>query len=163
MESILSSPPIEPLLGTFGRENVKHQIRRILDDVRSQELRFDLEEVSRSVRLELERSQRPDLRPVINGTGVLIHTNLGRSPISREHQQEVEELLSGYSSLELDLANGSRGSRHHHIEKSARELFGSEGALLVNNNAAAVLLSLSAIAAGREVIVSRGELVEIGG
>lgn len=163
MESILSSAPIEPLLDTFGRENVKHQIRRILDDVRSQELRFELEEVSRMVRLELERSQRPDLRPVINGTGVLIHTNLGRSPISREHQHEVEELLSGYSSLEFDLASGSRGSRHHHIEKSARELFGSEGALLVNNNAAAVLLSLSAVAAGREVIVSRGELVEIGG
>lgn len=163
MESILSSAQIEPLLQTFGREKVKQEIRGILDDIRDGSSVFDLEDVSQSVRLQLEQNQRPDLRPVINGTGVLIHTNLGRSPISRDHQHEVEELLAGYSSLEFDLTDGSRGSRHHHIEKAARELFGSEGALLVNNNAAAVLLSLSAIATGREVIVSRGELVEIGG
>lgn len=163
METILSSESVDPLLRMFGREPVKQEMRSILDRIRSEDLEFDLEELVRTTLMELERKQRPDLRPVINATGVLIHTNLGRSPISRAHQRAAEQLLGGYSNLELDLESGSRGSRHHHIEKAATELFGCESALLVNNNAAGLLLSLSAIAAGREVLVSRGELVEIGG
>ena len=163
MESILSSTSVEPLIRSFGREQVKGKVRTFLDELRQRKGDFDLRELSERVGAQLEVEQRSDLRPVINGTGVLIHTNLGRSPLSRAHQHAAEEVLSGYSTLEFDLSDGSRGSRHHHIETVATELFGCEGALLVNNNAAGVLLALSAIASGREVIVSRGELVEIGG
>ncbi|MDX1582079.1 MAG: L-seryl-tRNA(Sec) selenium transferase [Thermoanaerobaculia bacterium] len=163
MENILSSTEVEPLLDSFAREDVKEEFRKILDAVRADQLDFDLPSASERVAEILDTRLRPRLRPVINATGVLIHTNLGRSPVSREHQSGSTAVLGGYSNLELDLDSGTRGSRHHHIVESARALFGCEDALLVNNNAAAVLLALSALASGREVIVSRGELVEIGG
>ncbi len=103
------------------------------------------------------------LRPVINATGVLIHTNLGRAPLSQEAQTAVVHLARGYSTLEYDLEAGRRGSRHTHPSRLLCELTGAEDALVVNNNAAAVFLVLTALCQGREVIVSRGELVEIGG
>ena len=103
------------------------------------------------------------LRPVINATGVLIHTNLGRTPLSQAAQNAVIRLAQGYSTLEYDLEAGQRGSRHAHPALLLRELTGAEDALVVNNNAAAVFLALTALCQGREVIVSRGELVEIGG
>lgn len=105
----------------------------------------------------------PSLRPVINATGVLIHTNLGRTPLSKSAQQAVTHLSSGYSTLEYDVEEGRRGSRHDHPARLLCELTGAEDALVVNNNAAAVFLALSALCNGREVVVSRGELVEIGG
>ena len=103
------------------------------------------------------------LRPVVNATGVLIHTNLGRTPLSNEAQEAVVRLAKGYSTLEYDLEAGQRGSRHAHPARLLCELTGAEDALVVNNNAAAVFLVLTALCDGREVIVSRGELVEIGG
>ncbi len=111
----------------------------------------------------LAREQRPNLRPVINATGVIINTNLGRAPLSQEALQAVQRVAGGYSNLEYDLEAGERGSRHVHVTALLRELTGAEAALVTNNNAAAVLLALSALAAGREVIISRGQLVEIGG
>jgi len=111
----------------------------------------------------LELEQRPNLRPVINATGVIINTNLGRAPLSQEALQAVQRASGGYSNLEYQLEAGERGSRHTHVAGLLCELTGAEAALVTNNNAAAVLLALSALAAGREVVISRGQLVEIGG
>jgi L-seryl-tRNA(Ser) seleniumtransferase len=111
----------------------------------------------------LQREQLPHLHPVINATGVIINTNLGRSPLSREALEAVQRVASGYSNLEYELEAGERGSRHSHVVGLLRELTGAEAALVANNNAAAVLLALSTLALGREVVISRGQLVEIGG
>jgi L-seryl-tRNA(Ser) seleniumtransferase len=111
----------------------------------------------------LQEDQLPRLRPIINATGVIINTNLGRAPLSQEALQAVQRVAAGYSNLEYDLVEGERGSRHAHVEALLCELTGAEAAIVVNNNAAAVLLSLSALAMGSDVIVSRGQLVEIGG
>ena len=112
---------------------------------------------------ELEAMLRPRLRRVLNATGVVVHTNLGRAPLAAEALERVHEVAAGYSNLEYDLGAGARGSRQDHAAEALRDLTGAEAALVVNNNAAAVLLALAALAEGREVIVSRGELVEIGG
>jgi len=111
----------------------------------------------------LDESQRPNLQPVINATGVIINTNLGRSPLSQEALLAVQWVAGGYTNLEYELEAGERGSRHSHVSTLLCELTGAEAALATNNNAAAVLLALSTLAAGREVIISRGQLVEIGG
>jgi L-seryl-tRNA(Ser) seleniumtransferase len=111
---------------------------------------------------ELAAMRAPQLRRVINATGVIAHTNLGRAPLAAEALARVQESARGYSNLEYDLARGSRGSRQDHIAPLLRRLTGAEAALIVNNNAAAVMLALAALAEGREVLVSRGELIEIG-
>jgi L-seryl-tRNA(Ser) seleniumtransferase len=111
---------------------------------------------------ELEATLRPSLRRVLNATGVVVHTNLGRAPLAEAALARVREVGAGYSNLEYDVAAGSRGSRQDHVAAALRELTGAEAALVVNNNAAAVLLALAALAEGREVVVSRGELIEIG-
>jgi L-seryl-tRNA(Ser) seleniumtransferase len=106
---------------------------------------------------------RPALRRVINATGVVLHTNLGRAPLASAARHAIEDIAAGYSNLEYDLARGSRGSRHDHLRALLCELTGAEDALVANNNAAATVLGLAALAADREIIVSRGELIEIGG
>jgi L-seryl-tRNA(Ser) seleniumtransferase len=111
---------------------------------------------------ELSRARRPSLRRVLNATGVLVHTNLGRAPLAEAALARVAEVGSGYSNLEYDVEGGARGSRQDHLAPLLERLTGAEAALVVNNNAAAVLLALAALAEGREVIVSRGELIEIG-
>ena len=111
---------------------------------------------------ELGRARSPSLRRVLNATGVLIHTNLGRAPLAEAALARVAEVGGGYSNLEYDLARGERGSRQDHLGPLLERLTGAEAALVVNNNAAAVLLALAALAEAREVVVSRGELIEIG-
>ena len=111
---------------------------------------------------ELVRARRPSLRRVLNATGVLVHTNLGRAPLAAAALARVAEVGAGYSNLEYDLERGERGSRQDHLGALLARLTGAEAALVVNNNAAAVLLALAALAEGREVVVSRGELIEIG-
>jgi L-seryl-tRNA(Ser) seleniumtransferase len=113
-------------------------------------------------RAELAHARKPSLRRVLNATGVIVHTNLGRAPLADQALQRVNEIGGGYSNLEYDLDAGARGSRQQHVAGLLARLTGAEAALVVNNNAAAVLLALAALAEGREVLVSRGELIEIG-
>ena len=114
------------------------------------------------LRGELAAVRTPSLRRVLNATGVIVHTNLGRAPLAAEALARVVDTARGYSNLELDLRDGVRGSRQDHVAGILRRLTGAEAALVVNNNAAAVLLALAALGEGREVVVSRGELIEIG-
>ena len=116
-----------------------------------------------AVRERVSRAQRPSLRPVINATGVVLHTNLGRAPLARAAIDAMIAVSSGYSNLEYDLDSGTRGSRYDHCAALLRELTGAEDALVVNNGAAALVLALDTLADGREAVISRGELVEIGG
>ena len=111
---------------------------------------------------ELDAARTPRLRRALNATGVIVHTNLGRAPLAEAALERVREVGRGYSNLEYDLSAGTRGSRQDHVAGVLRRLTGAEAALVVNNNAAAVLLALAALAEGREVLVSRGELIEIG-
>jgi len=111
---------------------------------------------------ELAAARAPSLRRTLNATGVIVHTNLGRAPLAEAALERAVEIGRGYSNLEYDLSAGGRGSRQDHVASILRRLTGAEGALVVNNNAAAVLLALAALAEGREVLVSRGELIEIG-
>jgi L-seryl-tRNA(Ser) seleniumtransferase len=122
----------------------------------------DLGDLTELLRAELDAVHAPGLRRVLNATGVIVHTNLGRAPLASAALERVVQAARGYSNLEYDLEAGSRGSRQTHVAKLLRRLTGAEAALVVNNNAAAVLLALAALAEGREVLVSRGELIEIG-
>jgi L-seryl-tRNA(Ser) seleniumtransferase len=119
-------------------------------------------ELAARLREELSDARRPRLERLLNATGVIVHTNLGRAPLAEEALARVVETARGYSNLEYDLAEGVRGSRQDHVAAVLGRLTGAEAALVVNNNAAAVLLALAALAEGREVVVSRGELIEIG-
>ncbi len=119
-------------------------------------------DLAERVRDELAAVRRPSLRRVVNATGIVVHTNLGRAPLAREALERVADVGGGYSNLEYALADGTRGSRQDHVASLLRRLTGAEAALVVNNNAAAVLLALAALAAGGDVLVSRGELIEIG-
>lgn len=120
-------------------------------------------ELASAIEFRAHRSALPSLRPAVNATGVVIHTNLGRAPLAESAAKAVAEVARGYSTLEYSVDTCSRGSRKEHAAQLIRSLTGAEDALVVNNNAAAVLLVLATHAAGKEVIVSRGELVEIGG
>ncbi|HTE86611.1 MAG TPA: L-seryl-tRNA(Sec) selenium transferase, partial [Dehalococcoidia bacterium] len=106
---------------------------------------------------------RPSLKPVINATGVIIHTNLGRAPLSEPARAAMDAVSRGYSNLEFDLTTGDRGTRYSHLDAILRQVTGAEAGIAVNNNASALLLTLSALAAGSEVVISRSQAVEIGG
>ena len=142
-------------------------VRESLDALREevlngQEKSEKLEDLIDSVEFKL-RSQQTTLKSVVNATGVILHTNLGRAPLSKETTQAMNDINEGYSNLEYDLTTGRRGSRFDHLGTLLRRLTGAEDALILNNNAGAVLTTLAAICAGGEVIISRGQLVEIGG
>jgi L-seryl-tRNA(Ser) seleniumtransferase len=119
-------------------------------------------DLAAELRVELAQARAAKLRRVINATGVIVHTNLGRAPLAAAALEHVREVAGGYSNLEYDLERGARGSRQDHVADLLHRLTGAEAALIVNNNAAAVMLALAALAEGREVLVSRGELIEIG-
>jgi L-seryl-tRNA(Ser) seleniumtransferase len=169
VQRLLEMPAADSLCAQFGRAAVTSAIREILDGLRAQigSGAFDRVPDAQSI---LDRSgarliakRRPGLRRTINATGIVLHTNLGRAPLAAEAIAAVTEVASGYCNVEFDLATGRRGSRTQAIEPLLRELTSAEAALPVNNGAAAILLALSALSSGGEVIVSRGELVEIGG
>jgi L-seryl-tRNA(Ser) seleniumtransferase len=163
VERILSAAAFAPLLEELGRERVKDAVVAHLDQLRDERAEYDEGAALTAVRAALAASTSSSLRRLINGTGVIIHTNLGRSPIDAALWRRAGEAVTGYSNLELDLDEGERGARDEHLSALCATLFGCEAAVLTNNNAGGTLLLLAAIAAKREVLVSRGELVEIGG
>jgi L-seryl-tRNA(Ser) seleniumtransferase len=163
VERILSSEALKGMVAEFGRERVKDAVCLHLETIRRDRAPFDESVAAGDVRARLAIATASTLRPVINGTGIIIHTNLGRSPIDPGLWSRAAAVTTNYSNLEFDLDEGSRGRRDEHLTELCRTLFGSESAILTNNNAAGTLLLLAAVAAGKEVIVSRGELVEIGG
>ncbi|MGB9081716.1 MAG: L-seryl-tRNA(Sec) selenium transferase [Desulfuromonadaceae bacterium] len=169
VDKVLSLPPVMSLLETHPRPTVLTAVRNVLAALRIDSVdgklsaALDGDRLSGLIVNELERIIAPTLHPVVNGTGVVIHTNLGRSLLAESACRQMLEVAVRYSNLEMDMATGERGERYVHVESLLCELTGAEAALVVNNNAAAVLLALSGIAAGKEVVVSRGELVEIGG
>ncbi len=163
VEKILSADVFAPLIREFGRERVKEAVVDHLTTVRAMRSDYDEAGMVTGVGAAIAAATRSTLRRVVNGTGVIIHTNLGRSPIHPSIWSEAQELMSGYSNLEFDLEEGERGKRDGHLTAICRTLFGCEAAILANNNASGTMLLLAALAAGKEVIVSRGELVEIGG
>jgi L-seryl-tRNA(Ser) seleniumtransferase len=163
VERILSSEAFEGVIGDFGRHRVKDGIAAHLETLRRDAGTFDDVAAADDVRSRLVHATSSTLRRVINGTGVIIHTNLGRSPIDPALWSRAAAIATGYSNIEFDVEGRTRGRRDDHLSELCRTLFGCEAAILTNNNAAATLLLLAAVAGGREVIVSRGELVEIGG
>jgi len=170
VDKVLEWPEVRSFLEEYPRPVVITAVRNTLDLLRADLLcgeataeSLEKTAVSKRIRRALETTNTLGLRRVINGTGVILHTNLGRAPLSESLRDSMLDAAFGYSTLEFDLETGARGSRAVHVEKLLCELTGAEAAVVVNNNAAAVLLALSALARGKEVIVSRGELVEIGG
>ena len=158
-----------PYIDSYGVQNVTEAVRWVLAEVR-QELITDLRaefnsenELLPLLQAYLVAQHRPVLRRVINATGIVLHTNLGRAPLSKAAMQAVHDVAHDYANLELDLDTGKRGSRYSHVLGLLQHLTGCEDALVVNNNAAAVMLALASISKGKEAIVSRGQLVEIGG
>jgi L-seryl-tRNA(Ser) seleniumtransferase len=156
-------PSVDELARRSGDPLAVDAARVVLERAREQ-VRSGVDPGDLSARLdhELANARAPSLRRVINATGVIAHTNLGRAPLAEAALERVHDVARGYSNLEYDLAAGERGSRQAHVTRILRRLTGAESALVVNNNAAAVMLALAALAEGREVIVSRGELIEIG-
>ncbi len=170
-------PSVDRLLGRdrtapwrerWGRVPVKRAIRQVLEEARRRLGEGEpgppgVSELLDRAAERLERRARPSLRPVLNATGVVLHTNLGRAPLAATALEAVEEVGRGYSNLEFDLDSGRRGSRYDHCVELLCELTGAESGLVVNNNAAAVSLAVNELARGGEVVISRGEMVEIGG
>lgn len=167
MDIILKADWLQSWLEKLGRMRVKRIINDELSQIRKNILEndyeFNFDEFRASCLSALTFASRPSLRRVINATGVVIHTNLGRSLIADDAIKAMTEVSAHYSNLEYDLKIGARGQRNSHIENLLCSLTGAEAALIVNNNAGAVLLALSALAKNSEVVMSRGELVEIGG
>lgn len=170
VDKIMGEPVCLRLLVDHPRPVVLTAVRQALEELRAaamagrlQAADLDPAAVSAAIERCLATAEEFSLRRVVNGTGVVLHTNLGRSSLAPKLREHLAEIAFGYSTLEYDLATGERGTRYAHVEQLICQLTGAEAALVVNNNAAAVLLVLSAMAAGREVVVSRGELVEIGG
>jgi L-seryl-tRNA(Ser) seleniumtransferase len=167
VDELLHTPQCEELVAAFSHVLVVDALRRSISQARD-EIHAGMpcpvtKVLIARTEMSLQQQQRPQLRPLINATGVIINTNLGRAPLSHAALLAVQQVAGGYSNLEYDLDLGSRGSRHTHITALLQELTGAEAALVTNNNAAAVLLGLSALAQGREVVISRGQLIEIGG
>jgi L-seryl-tRNA(Ser) seleniumtransferase len=163
VDELLGRKELEAPAAAHGRGLVKAAARAALARAREDvKAGFQAGDLVQRTLAELEARLRPGLRRVLNATGVVVHTNLGRAPLAEAALERVREVGAGYSNLEYDLDAGGRGSRQDHVAAGLRELTGAEAAVVVNNNAAAVLLALAALAEGREVIVSRGELIEIG-
>jgi len=172
VDDLLRHPELAPAVGPLPRLLAAAVVRRVLAAARRRinatppetlASRLDETALLQDLRQALLDAAKPSLRRVVNATGVVIHTNLGRSPLGEAALAQIQEVAAHYSTLEYDLARGARGSRHDHLEGVVKELTGAGGVLVVNNNAAAVLLALKTLATGKEVVISRGQLVEIGG
>ena len=168
VDELLGRPALRELESRVGRRLLIDCTRKVLQGVRGRITSGELSAVSvesleQDILAAAEGEAGPSLRPVINATGVILHTNLGRAPLAAEAVRHMAEISGQYSNLEYDLAKGERGQRDQHTDRLLTRLLGAERSLVVNNNAAAVFLALNTLAEGGEVIVSRGELIEIGG
>lgn len=168
MDELLEDVAIAPWFEVFDRSYVKNCLNEALNQVRQAILAGEDVDISHSAVVaiaerKLTAKKRPNLRPMINATGTALHTNLGRALLSDKAVEATQRVNARYSNLEYNVEAGERGSRYAHIEDLLKELTGAEAALVVNNNAAAVMLLLTATTQGQEVLISRGELVEIGG
>jgi len=181
VDELVRLPEMADLMARDGRAPVTSAARAVLESIRRTIQRGELEaaevvsavnHLPSAIKVELEQQFNSSLRPVINATGVILHTNLGRAPLSKDALAKIEQIAGGYCNLEFDLASGERGKRDIHVDRLFQQLLADAApggpdpgvsTLVVNNNAAAVWLALNSLAAGGEVIVSRGELVEIGG
>jgi L-seryl-tRNA(Ser) seleniumtransferase len=173
VDKLLSLPVLQPMLDCYRREVVRRRCTEVLDEVRQRLTRGDLADlnsrekltnfIGRLVAEKIQSDMAASLKPVINAAGVVLHTGLGRAPLSPVAQENITRVMQGYCSLEFDLDSGSRGERTDHVRRLLCEITGAEDALLVNNNAAAVFLALNTLAFGKEAIISRGQLIEIGG
>ncbi len=171
VDILMETDKIKSLEKKCNREHILQSIRKVTDGLREfinnseceEEINNKIQSVIIDIVDEVKSYTEYNLKKVVNGTGTILHTNLGRAIISDETAERIKLLVTGYSNLEYNLEDGIRGSRYSHFEKIITKITGAEAAVAVNNNAAAILLILSAICKGKEVIVSRGELVEIGG
>jgi L-seryl-tRNA(Ser) seleniumtransferase len=167
VEKIIQYSESEEWISKFGRDQTLRAIRETLDffrsEIKSGKYAPDHLEISNQIQEILSNRFSPTLIPVINATGVVLHTNLGRAPLSHETIRAMQSIGSEYSTLEFNLSTGKRGSRSVHAEEILKQLTGAEAAIVVNNNAAAVLLVLSALAKRKNVIIARSQLIEIGG
>jgi L-seryl-tRNA(Ser) seleniumtransferase len=168
VDALLQREDARVLEARHGRALVLAELRRILDEARAglsagQTTAPEAAAIVAELAVGVARASAPSLVRVINATGVVVHTNLGRAPLPAEAARRVAAVASAYCNLEFDLVRGERGDRESHAETRLRDLLGAEAAVVVNNNAAAILLAVNTLAEGREVVVSRGELVEIGG
>ena len=171
VDILLEKEEIQNVIEEYGREIVMEAIREEMEGLRAyigtcedEKAALDrIESLAEQILRYVKKVNTPNMRMVINGTGTILHTNLGRAPISQEHMEKLSNIVTGYSNLEYNLEAGKRGERYSHFEELLCRLTGAEAAMAVNNNAAAVMLILSSMAKGGEVVVSRGELVEIGG
>ncbi len=171
VDVLLENETVRKMIDHYSRETVMEAIHIELDKLREFIGRCEEEEAAKAqielllahIEMTVVAMHTPNMRMVINGTGTILHTNLGRAPIGQEHMRRLSAIATGYSNLEYNLEEGRRGERYSHFEKLLCKITGAEAAMAVNNNAAAVMLILSSLAKGGEVIVSRGELVEIGG
>lgn len=170
VNELLESPPLRNLVDKVSHNVVVTRARGVLDELRN-ELRTTVGDVSlpnvgdlaERIARRIMEGEQPALRPVVNATGILLHTGLGRAPLAEEAIDELVSIARGYASVEVDLATGERSQRMAAVSGLLCELTGAEAAMVVNNNAGATMLALSALCVGREVIVSRGQLIEIGG
>lgn len=171
VDVLLESQDIKLVIAEYGRDTVMEAIREEMEALRAfigkcedeEEAKNQIAQLEKAIQKRVVRLHTPNMRMVINGTGTILHTNLGRAPISQDHMAKLADLVTGYSNLEYNLEAGKRGERYSHFEQLLCKITGAEAAMAVNNNAAAVMLILSSMAKGGEVAVSRGELVEIGG
>ena len=171
VDDLLGKENIINLLNTMPRNMVLDSIReetelireKIKNKIQEDEIIGDIQRIETNIIKNAELKSSYKLKRVVNATGVVVHTNLGRSVINEKIMENINEVVTHYSNLEYDLTKGIRGSRYSHLEEIITKCTGAEAAMIVNNNAAAVLLVLNTIAKDREVIVSRGELIEIGG
>ena len=165
VEAVLTD--LDDIIHTYDRswivDLVRSQLKTARELIKSGDQNIKGQDIADGVRDSVKRLTQPVPRQIINATGVVIHTNLGRSPLSEESIESIKQAAIGYSDLELDLSTGRRGSRQAHVQQLLSQLTGAEASLVVNNNASAILLGLSALALGKSVVVSRGEAVEIGG
>ena len=170
VNQLLESPQLKKMVEKVNHQVVVDGVRTFIDDLKEkvQSAAEDIDipspaEMAERIADWLADEDRPVLRPVINGTGILLHTGLGRAPLCKTAIEEIESMAAGYASVEIDLQTGQRSQRVSAVERIICELTGAEAAVVVNNNAAATMITLGSMAGGQEVIVSRGQLIEIGG